>query len=201
LHSALFATTHEFVDAGGRLVPGLQLDAAQTGFSPTYRIYEVADGWVAIACVTAAHVEALASVLDMDAESLSDGDDAVATLIAKHVADEPLAGVLARLEAAGVPCERVVEEPYMPEFLWDEWGVESGRIYEQHHARHGWIREVGSTIHLSRHQGGNKGPGPLLGEHSREILAELGLAPVEVERLVGTVVKVSDDAGQGGGRG
>ena len=75
----------------------------------------------------------------------------------------------ARLEAAGVPCERVVEEPYMPEFLWDEWGPESGRIFEQHHGQHGWIREVGLTIHLSRHPGTNKGPGPLLGEHSREV--------------------------------
>ena len=160
LHSALFATTHEFVDATGQLVPGLQLDATQTGFSTSYRIFEVADGWVAVACLTSAQVEAFAGTLGMDAASIIEGGDDVAALVAKQLADEPADAVVARLEAAGVPCERVVEEPYMPEFLWDEWGLQSGRIFEQHHALHGWIREVGLTIHLSRHPGGNKGPGP-----------------------------------------
>ena len=174
-------------------------DGSQSGFSPTYRIYEVADGWVAIACVTTPHVEALAATLAIEAESLRHGDDDdVAALVAKQLGGEPADALVARLDAAGVPCERVVEEPYMPEFLWDEWGLESGRIFEQHHAQHGWIREVGLTIHLSRHPGRNKGPGPLLGEHSREVLAELGLGPDEIDALVGTVVKVAGGGGDDG---
>jgi crotonobetainyl-CoA:carnitine CoA-transferase CaiB-like acyl-CoA transferase len=190
LHSALFATTHEFVDDRRQLVPTLCLDATQTGFSPLYRIYEVADGWVAIACTTGSDVAALARALDISPAELARADDDVAATIGKLLADEPVDAVLARLQ--GVPCERVLEAPYMPEFLWDEWGLESGRIYEQHHATYGWIREVGRTIHLSREPGVNKGPGPLLGEHTREILAEAGLSPVDVEALVGTVVKVSE---------
>jgi crotonobetainyl-CoA:carnitine CoA-transferase CaiB-like acyl-CoA transferase len=83
----------------------------------------------------------------------------------------------------------------MPDFLWDEWGVESGRIFEQHHAQHGWIREVGTTIHLSAQPARNKGPGPLLGEHTREILGEVGLADDEIDELIGTVVKVADRGG------
>jgi crotonobetainyl-CoA:carnitine CoA-transferase CaiB-like acyl-CoA transferase len=54
------------------------------------------------------------------------------------------------------------------------------------------------TIHLSANPGRNKGPGPLLGEHSREILAELGFGADEIESLVGTVVKVAE---RGGGDG
>ncbi len=193
LHSALFATTHEFVDADGQLVPGIQLDSTQTGFSATYRIYEVSDGWVAVACVTDAHRRALAVVAGLDAGELD--DEKAAVLLQERFAAEASDALLARLEAEGVPCERVVESPYMPDFLWDEWGVESGRIFEQHHAQHGWIREVGTTIHLSAQPARNKGPGPLLGEHTREILGEVGLTDDEIDELVGTVVKVADRGG------
>jgi crotonobetainyl-CoA:carnitine CoA-transferase CaiB-like acyl-CoA transferase len=65
--------------------------------------------------------------------------------------------------------------------------VESGRVFEQHHPVWGWIREFGLSIHLSDTPGLNKGPSPLLGQQTREILAELGYGDDRIEGLVASV--------------
>jgi crotonobetainyl-CoA:carnitine CoA-transferase CaiB-like acyl-CoA transferase len=49
---------------------------------------------------------------------------------------------------------------------------------------YGHVRMFGSFVHLSRTPGLASGSAPRLGEHTREILAELGYAPAEVERLI-----------------
>src|SRR4029077_13608523 len=55
----------------------------------------------------------------------------------------------ALLEANAVPSEIAIDHPHMPDFLWDDWALETGRVFEQQHAIHGYLREVGSVFHLS----------------------------------------------------
>src|SRR5436190_9588825 len=45
------------------------------------------------------------------------------------------------------------------------------------------VKQLGVPIKLSRTPGGAQGPGPVLGEHTREVLAALGYAAEEVEAL------------------
>jgi crotonobetainyl-CoA:carnitine CoA-transferase CaiB-like acyl-CoA transferase len=88
-----------------------------------------------------------------------------------------------------VPAEHARTDVYMDEFLWEEWPAESGRVFEQHHPTIGWIREIGLSIHLSANPGTNKGPGALLGQHSRDVLSELGYEEERVEKLLATVCR------------
>jgi formyl-CoA transferase len=72
----------------------------------------------------------------------------------------------------------------MPDFLWDDWALETGRVFEQQHAIHGYLREVGSVFHLSDSEVVNKGPSPLLGEHTVQILDELGYDDRRIAEMI-----------------
>ncbi|MGH9001436.1 MAG: CoA transferase [Acidimicrobiia bacterium] len=122
-------------------------------------------------------------------ETLGDdlGDEELAAVLEERFAQLSAEEAFGRLDAAGVPCEIALTDPAMPDFLWDEWAVETGRVFEQHHPVWGWIREFGLSVHLSETPGLNRGPSPLLGQHTNEILAGLGYGPERIGALVGTV--------------
>ena len=132
----------------------------------------------------------------MDAAALADGDDDVATLVAKQLADETVEPLVARLDAAGVPCERVVEEPYMPEFLWDEWGSESGRIFEQHHA-HARLDPRGRPDDppVRPTRAATRARARCSASTAGRSWPRSASAPDEIEALIGTVVKVAERGG------
>ncbi|HMO55562.1 MAG TPA: hypothetical protein PJ994_13730, partial [Tepidiformaceae bacterium] len=60
----------------------------------------------------------------------------------------------------------------------------NGYIVEQEHPRFGTQRVVGLHIQLSETPGSPGAPAPELGEHTAEVLAELGLSPAEVEAVI-----------------
>ena len=188
LHSGLFATSHECQGPDGTVVPGLVLDRDQTGWGPLYRLYRTADGWICIAVVGEAAFTRMCAALDAEQVSTMAGDELAAALTDVFAAlstDD----AFARLDGAGVPCEVPLDSPFMPDLLWEEWAVESGRVFEHHHPTLGWIREFGHTIHLSATPGPNRGPGPLHGQHNEEILAELGYSPERIGELLESVCR------------
>jgi formyl-CoA transferase len=58
-----------------------------------------------------------------------------------------------------------------------------GLLIERTHPRAGAGRYVGSAIHLDGAGRGAALPPPLLGQHTEEVLAEVGLPPPEVAAL------------------
>jgi crotonobetainyl-CoA:carnitine CoA-transferase CaiB-like acyl-CoA transferase len=190
LHSSLLVRTEQAADPQGNLVAALSLDRDQTGWSPLYRLYRTSDWWIAIACVGDANFRRLADALGRP--TLAADPRFVETHTrAQHAADlaETLSDTFAALtseaaEAAlrsgGVPCAVPDSDPHMPEFLWDEWALQTGRVYEHHHPEHGWIREVGQCVRLARTPAVNRGPSPMLGQHTEELLLEMGFTDVEV---------------------
>jgi crotonobetainyl-CoA:carnitine CoA-transferase CaiB-like acyl-CoA transferase len=191
LHSSLFAATEQCLDGAGRPVEAFALDPAQMGYGPLYRLYRTAgDGWLCLACVGDRHRVELRTALGVD--DLPADDEALAGLLEERFAQLTVEEAFTLLDGHGVPCEIAVPDPAMPDFLWDEWAVETGRVFEQHHPVWGWIREFGLSVHLSDTPGLNKGPSPLLGQHTREILAELGYDAGRIDELVGTVCIQSD---------
>jgi crotonobetainyl-CoA:carnitine CoA-transferase CaiB-like acyl-CoA transferase len=200
LHSSLLFRTEECADPqSGQRVTGLQLDAEQTGWGPLYRLYRTADGWIALACVGQRAFERLTGALrrpDLltdprfatESGRRADGD-ALASELVDTFAALTSAAAFAALDGAGVACEIPAAAPYMPDFLWDQWAQQTGRVFEHQHPEHGYVREVGHCVRLSATPLVYKGTSARLGQHTRELLGELGYSPEEVGTLLQAVCR------------
>jgi formyl-CoA transferase len=62
--------------------------------------------------------------------------------------------------------------------------VERGRVNEIEHPLHGRARVIGQLFSLETHPGVRRGRSPLLGEHTDELLTELGFDDAERSSLV-----------------
>ena len=83
----------------------------------------------------------------------------------------------------GVPCEVVRETGWLSEFLSDPQNIEEGASIEIEHPRFGPARVIGSFLHLDRRPTRRRERSPLVGEHTAEVLHELGFSAEEVRRL------------------
>jgi formyl-CoA transferase len=91
------------------------------------------------------------------------------------------------LEKVGVPCGVLNR---LDQVLADEHVKARGVVREVAHTKLGKVRVTGSPVRFSRTPVRIERAGPLLGEHTREILAELGrtdVASLEREGVVGAV--------------
>ena len=88
---------------------------------------------------------------------------------------------LAALRAAGVPCGEIAD--YGDVFA-DPHLVARGFFIDLPHPSLGTVRGLGSPLRLARTPVRHARAGPRLGEHSGEVLRELGMSDGEVARLV-----------------
>jgi formyl-CoA transferase len=87
---------------------------------------------------------------------------------------------LDKLMAAGVPCARI--QTYDQVFN-DPHLVERGFFPQAPHKKLGPVKLVGSPMRLSETPARMDRAGPMLGEHSAEVLAEAGYSQEEIRRL------------------
>jgi crotonobetainyl-CoA:carnitine CoA-transferase CaiB-like acyl-CoA transferase len=87
-----------------------------------------------------------------------------------------------RLSAQGVPCTSVNS---IDKVVKDEQVAARDMIVEIEHPTAGTIRMAGLPVKLSATPGSVRRHAPLLGEHSAEVLHELGLSEERVRALVG----------------
>lgn len=87
---------------------------------------------------------------------------------------------LARFAEAGIPCSPVYN---YTELADSPQAIENGYVVPMQHPVYGLIRVTGVPIQLSKTPGKVRRPAPAVGEHSEEILSELGYSRQDVERL------------------
>ena len=83
-------------------------------------------------------------------------------------------------ESAGVPAGSV---KFIETMLDDEQALANDMIIEQGHSVVGKVRTVGPLTRMSETPPQARLPSPALGQHTDEVLAELGYSPEEIVKL------------------
>src|SRR5882757_1988850 len=185
LETGLFLLAELIRARDGTFMPLPRLNYEQTGFHPAEGLYKARDSWIAIAARTEEMAQSLLAVLELKTrinKPRRDWGTAEAALIAEAIAGRDAATVLAALRTGGVwcaPCRADAKEVT----LRDRKLRERGTVLSTKHERYGEILQVGSQFTLSRATTRPIGDTASIGQHSREILVELGYSDAEIAQL------------------
>jgi crotonobetainyl-CoA:carnitine CoA-transferase CaiB-like acyl-CoA transferase len=185
LETGLFLLSELVRTPSGTFMKVPKLNSAQTGFHPAEQLYKARDGWIAVAARTEEMAQSLLTVLGLQAridKPRRDWSDAEALLIAAAIAQRDTDATLAALQSAGVwsaACRVEAKEVT----LRDPTLRQRGTVLATQHARYGEVLQIGSLFTLSRARTRPSGDTAAIGQHSREILAELGYADTEIAQL------------------
>jgi crotonobetainyl-CoA:carnitine CoA-transferase CaiB-like acyl-CoA transferase len=178
---------------GSRSADRQRLDAMHLGWCALYRLYETVDGWLCLAAVTDEQWSALCSAVGRDEwatdprfadrEGRRRHDRELAETLERCFATGSARDWFDRLDRAGVPCE-VSDPDWVLRAFDDPWMVERGWVAQLDHARLGRMVTMGRLVDLSATPGVVERAAPVVGQHTRELLAEVGYDETEIEALL-----------------
>jgi crotonobetainyl-CoA:carnitine CoA-transferase CaiB-like acyl-CoA transferase len=169
-----------------------RLDGLALGWGPLYRLYEAVDGWICIAAVSETDWRSLCGAigrpeLATDSRFASPQDRVtnrveLADLLASEFAARPVEEVFSNLDRAGVPCE-ISSPDFVLRLFEDPTNFERQRLTTFNDPLAGKTSALGLLVDLSKTPGRIWGPPLVVGDHTREILAELGYPTAEIDRM------------------
>jgi crotonobetainyl-CoA:carnitine CoA-transferase CaiB-like acyl-CoA transferase len=192
-HGTMLYTADSWLAADGTPSPRPTLDREQLGLDALYRLYETQDGWLQLAAVREEHWPGLCRVVRRP-ELVDDPRFKTASARREHRAELTtlLAGAFMGdlatnwrrvLRNAGVPAEVSVDTGDGESVLFDDELVRLGLVTEYVHPLLGRVRQFGNLITFSDTPARQDRPTPMVGEHTREILGELGYDAAAIDDL------------------
>jgi crotonobetainyl-CoA:carnitine CoA-transferase CaiB-like acyl-CoA transferase len=179
LGAGVLTNSETYLQDGALAVAAEALDREQMGLSPGYRLYALADGWIALCAKEDGQ-------LDRACQAVGAKDPA--GLVAA-LAGAPREAALAALKEAGVPCEPVQLDQGEP-FLNDPLNRALGLVTSYPHAEWGELEQVGALWSLGDLEVSLELAPPALGEHTIAVLREVGLDQDLITALLAESVAV-----------
>jgi crotonobetainyl-CoA:carnitine CoA-transferase CaiB-like acyl-CoA transferase len=185
LNAGLFLISELIQRSDGQFVGAAPLNHEQTGYHPAEQLYEAADGWLAIAARDGAMARRLLEVLNLGQRVTAPRakwDADAGRLIAEGIRKRRLEELVPALEAADVWVE-VCRDNGERDNLGDPELHRLGTVYCTQHPQFGEVRQLGPLVRLAALAPARRRHAPLSGEHTDEVLAELGFSAVEIKGL------------------
>ncbi len=173
LGGAVLTNSETFLRSAGLAASVPPLDHEQMGISPGYRLYELADGWMALAATSDGQ-------LDRACETLGAPSP---TALADCLASATVTDTLSRLREAEVPCEPVSLDQG-DAFLDDPRNRDLGLVASYPHFEWGTLEQVGALWNLGDLEVRLDMAPPALGQHTVEVLREVGFDDRSIDALL-----------------
>ncbi len=155
-----------------------------------YQAFETADGWITIGAANQANwlrlLDAMQAPELADDPRFADNSKRMAHLkeleaaLGAHFKKRSSKEWLERLDDAGVPAGPVLDVKQMHA---DQQAIARGMVTEVPHARLGPVRTIGLPVKFSDTPGKVERGAPVFGQHTREVLEQLGYGTAEIEAL------------------
>ncbi|MBX3013562.1 MAG: CoA transferase [Caldilineaceae bacterium] len=163
-----------------------------------YQAFQTADGWINIGAANQANWEKLIKALDAahlgeDPRFLTNAGrltnlPALVKLLTPYFHQQTTAEWMAIFETIGLPAGPVLS---VAEVHADPQTLAREMVVEVEHSRVGTVKTLGLPVKFSDTPGGVRHGAPILGEHTREILAEAGYEAEEINHLLAERVVAS----------
>ncbi len=183
LGGAVLTNSETYLSPGGLAATVTPLNHDQTGLSAGYRLYLMADGWIALCASGPGELDRAVTAVG------ASGADALEA----ELAGRPSGEVLASLAAAGVACEPVMMDQEAA-FLDDPRNRSLGLVAAYPQADWGVVEQIGALWELGDLRVVLDLAPPALGEHTVEMLREVGLAPSDIEALLAEGIALQSEA-------
>lgn len=187
--------------ADGTILP--KMGSANSTSAP-YQVFPTSDGWINIGAANQSNYERLLDVLQMpslaaDPRFLDNAGrmanrEALVQLLTEKLVTRTTEAWMQEFDAVGLPAGPVLG---IAEALSHEQTIARGMTVWTEHSVAGTVNGIGLPIRFSEGNNVSRRAPPMLGEHTREVLADLGYAATEIEELQqdGAILVMSEAAG------
>ena len=166
-------------------------DKGQYGLGPFHRLFRLSDGWIYVVASTPAEQRAVLATAGLSVESLTSApsdpdrhpnDGPLALALAEAFAGRTVGDLLRDFRLARVPCAEA-QAGDSALFLEDAHALANGMVAIRPHPTAGRLRVAWQSIQFARTALPAGRPTALLGQHTDEVLREVGYSDPDIRKL------------------